>query len=64
MARHRLVGLAALAAYGPRRGAGRAATGGAPAMTTVVGRGVLDGPGGIALDSAGDLCTGATGPWR
>jgi len=56
--------LAALAAYGPGAGPAAAAAGGVPAVTTVVGRGVLDGPGGIALDSAGDLFVADTGHCR
>ena len=59
-----LGGLAALAASVPVAAPAGAATAGAPAVTTVVGRGVLDGPGGIALDSAGDLFVADTGHCR
>jgi len=59
-----LGGLAALAASVPVAAPAGAAPAGAPAVATVVGRGVLDGPGGIALDSAGDLFVADTGHCR
>jgi len=59
-----LGGFAALVAYGPAAAPAGAAASGAPAVTTVVGRGVLDGPGGIALDGAGDLFVADTGHCR
>ena len=59
-----LAALAALAAYGPAAAPAGAAAAGVPTVTTIVGRGVLDGPGGIALDSAGDLFVADTGHCR
>ncbi len=57
-----LAGLISLAAA--VAGAGTAAGGTAPAVRTVVAPGVLDGPGGIALDAAGDLFVADTGHCR
>ena len=59
-----LGGLAALAVCGPAQAPAGAASAGAPTVTTVVGPGVLDGPGGIALDTAGDLFVTDTGHCR
>ncbi len=60
-----LGGLVALAAsLAPPPASVGAAPGGAPGVTTVVGRGLLDAPGGIALDSAGDLFVADTGHCR
>jgi len=56
-----LVGFVALAATpAPTPAAGEAT----PGVTTVVGRGLLDAPGGIALDAAGDLFVADTGHCR
>ena len=60
--------LAGLVSLGhPRRGgpaAGPAGGGDAPPVRTVVGAGVLETPGGIALDAAGDLFVADTGHCR
>jgi hypothetical protein len=45
-------------------GSESAASGSAAAVRTVVGPGTLDGPGGIALDTAGDLFVADTGHCR
>jgi hypothetical protein len=70
--RFRLAGLGGLVAsavalaplLAPAAASVGAAPGGAPAVTTVVGRGLLDSPGGIALDAAGDLFVADTGHCR
>ncbi len=49
------VALAGLVSLAGVAGAAPAAGGATPAVRTVVGPGVLDGPGGIALDAAGNL---------
>lgn len=51
--------LAEMVVAGGTGGAGRA--GAAPVVRTVVSPGVLDGPGGIALDAAGNLFVADTG---
>ncbi len=56
-----LAGLASLAAAAV---AAPAAGGAAPVVRTVVAPGVLDGPGGIALDAAGNLFVADTGHCR
>jgi trimeric autotransporter adhesin len=56
-----LAGLVIVAALG---GAAPAANGATPSVRTVVGPGVLDGPGGIALDATGNLFVADTGHCR
>ena len=60
-----LIGLAALAtAAAPEPAEGGTAAGSTPGVTTVIGRGQLDAPEGIALDAAGDLFVADTGHCR
>ena len=60
-----LIGLVALAtAAAPEPAEGGTAAGSTPGVTTVIGRGQLDAPEGIALDAAGDLFVADTGRCR
>jgi hypothetical protein len=58
------VALAGLVSLALVAGPGRAAGGGVPAVRTVVGADVLNQPGGIALDAAGNLFVADTGHCR
>ena len=61
-----LAGLASLATMGVGGGCEAAAAAGAtgPAVRTIVGPGVVDNPGGIALDAAGNIVVADTGHCR
>ena len=59
-----LVSLAAVVAAGVPAGGAVAAGGSAVAVRTVVGPGVLDTPGGLALSAGGDLFVADTGHCR
>ena len=58
------VALAGLVIVAALAGAAPAANGATPSVRTVVGPGVLDGPGGIALDATGNLFVADTGHCR
>ena len=59
-----LLSLATLLAVGAGRPAGGAVTGVASAVRTVLGPGTVAGPGGLALDAAGNLFVADTGHCR